>query len=126
MSDLSQYRGSQLPTATAATTAASVSPLSRAARTMSRMDAAVTLEARKDLNNARLAVHRAHLETFIQKAEADSRADVMQHVMFKVTEVHSIAVAMCAGNDGLAMSLGALEQAYTNGEVIRTIRRANS
>lgn len=118
MSEVSIFSG-RLPEAPAL-------PFTKAGRTMARIDAAATIQAREDLNEARLAAHRAQLDAVVEKAKADGRADVMEHVMTKAREVHQIAVALAGGSPSLALTLAELQNAYNTGEVVRAIKRGTA
>ena len=95
------------------------SPLSR----MARMDRNATRQARADYQNARLAQHRAELETIVEKAKARMRATLAMDAMAKAREVSDCAATMAQGRESLAMTLGEMMQGYVAGETARLIRR---
>ncbi|RDH76327.1 hypothetical protein DVS77_21470 [Mycolicibacterium moriokaense] len=98
-------------------------PLSRTGRAISRSDRRAEIQAREDYNDARLAVHRAHLETIVEKARNQSRAELAEDVMLHMRAVDDLVTSLSAGKPALELSLREIQQAYTLGETQRIIRR---
>ncbi|SIC58789.1 hypothetical protein [Mycobacteroides abscessus] len=117
--ELMPYGAPKLPAAPRTTT----TPLTRQGRAIARQDRSTELQAREDLNHARLAVHRTHLESIVEKAKNQSRAELAEDVMLHARAVDDLVTSLSAGKPALELSLREIQAAYMTGETQRIIRR---
>lgn len=119
--DLTPYGNRQPAMPPAARTTAV--PWTRQGRAMTRSDKATELQARQDYNDARLAVHRAHLDAIVQKAEAHARAQLTEDAMLHITAIDSLVGQLSANKPALELALREIQAAHTTGEMQRILRR---
>jgi hypothetical protein len=118
--ELSPYGGGRppvLPPVRATT------PWTAQGRAMARSDKTTELQARQDLNDSRLAVHRAHLEAIVEKARAHARAELTQDAMLHARMIDDLVTALSAGKPALELTLRELQAAHITGETQRIMRR---
>jgi hypothetical protein len=101
-------------------TASRLTPTGRA---MVRSDKHTEIEAREDYNAARLMMHRTQLRTVIEKAEAQSRAELTQDALLHSQAVDTLVTALSAGKPALELILRGIQEAHSIGEQQRIIRR---
>lgn len=121
-SELSPYSGSKPPVLPPTARTMTV-PWTRQGRAMTRSDKATELEARQDFNQARLAVHRAHLNAIVEKAEAHARAELTEDVLLHVRTVDDVVTHLAAGKPGLELILRDIQASHATGESQRILRR---
>lgn len=100
-------------------------PWTREARQMARSDRQAVVRARDDFNRARVALHKIHLNTLLERAEADQRAELATYSMHKIREVDDVANLLCTMNrPALELTIREIQSAYNSGEAARVLRRA--
>lgn len=99
-------------------------PWTREARAMARNDRQSVVRARADYNNSKVQMHRIHLSTLLEKAEADQRADLAQYAMHKVVEVDEVANLLCREDrPALELTIRDIQNSFNTAEAARIIRR---
>jgi hypothetical protein len=91
-------------------------------RELDRIDSQAEIQAYKDYSQAKVAVHRAHLTTHVEKAKANARREVTQDIMIHAKTIHSLVSGLSAGDPGLEMVLRGIQEAHTLGEQQRIFR----
>lgn len=121
--EVSTY-GGQLPANAMPRAATPTSPVwTRQGRAIARQDNTTELQAREDYNQARLAVHRTHLNTIVEKARNQARAELMEDVLLHASAVDSLITTLSSGKPGLELNLRDIQSAYQTGEMQRILRR---
>lgn len=117
--ELTPYGAPKLPDAPRTT----ATPFTREGRAVARQDRETELQARQDFNDARLAVHRTHLNTIVEKAQNQARAELAEDVMLHMRAVDDLVTSLSAGKPALELSLREIQSAFMTGETQRIIRR---
>ncbi|WP_157929185.1 hypothetical protein [Mycobacteroides abscessus] len=120
--ELTPYSAPRLPDAPRT----AVAPFTRQGRAVAKLDKSTELQARQDFNDARLAVHRTHLDTIIEKAKNQARAELVEDTLLHARAVDDLATQLSAGKPALEMTLRELQAAWTTGETQRILRRGMS
>lgn len=102
----------------------SVLPMTRESRAIARNDRQTVMQARRDYNEARLDLHRLHLDGVKEAAEIDQNAHLTTYAMQKAVEVDDVARCLSAGRSpNIEMTLREMQAANNAGEVARIIKR---
>lgn len=117
--ELTPYGAPNLPDAPRTT----ATPFTRHGRAVARHDRETELQARQDFNDARLAVHRTHLDTIVEKARNQARAELVEDTVLHARAVDDLVTQLSAGKPALELSLREIQQAWTVAETQRIIRR---
>lgn len=122
-SELSPYSGGQLSPSLPRATASPVVPWTRQGRAIARADRATEVQARQDYNDARLAVHQAHLTAVVEKVRNQARAELTQDTLLHVRAIDDLIGTLSAGKPALELALRDIQAAHTSGEMQRILRR---